>query len=121
MRQTRGKGAEVVITANPVGDTQVQAIEMAKKAGRIALFGGLPHGNSKPGLDSNLIHYRGLSLIGTSTFMPKHNRLALGLIRSGKIPAEKIITHRLPLRDFAEGVRLAVEGEALKVVFDINK
>ncbi len=119
MRLTDGKGAQVVITANPVGITQVQAVEIAAKAGRIALFGGLPHGDSKPGLDTNMIHYRGLSVIGTSTFTPRHNAIALDLIQRGKIPAEKLITHRLSLSEFQEGVRLAVEGEALKVVFEI--
>ena len=92
---------------------------MAKKAGRIALFGGLPHDNSKPGLDSNIIHYIGLHVIGTSTFTPRHNQLSLDMIRRGKIPAEKLISHRLPLSEFSRGVELATQGKALKVVFDI--
>lgn len=117
---TGGKGAEVVITANPVGETQVQAVKMAKKAGRIALFGGLPHGNSTPGIDTNIIHYRALTVIGTTTFAPRHQKQSLDLIKRGLIPAEKFITHRLPLEKFAEGVQLAVEGTALKVVFDID-
>lgn len=120
LKLTRGMGAEVIITANPVGETQVQAIQMAKKAGRIALFGGLPHGNSKPGIDTNIIHYRGLTLIGTTTFAPRHQSHSLDLIKRGLIPAAKFITHRLPLSSFAEGVELAVKGEALKVVYDIN-
>lgn len=113
---TNGKGADVVITANPVGQTQVQALEMAKKGGRVVLFGGLPHNASKPGIDTNLIHYKGLHVIGTTTFAPRHNRLALELLASGRIPGERLVTHVLPLTEFAEGVRLAVEGEALKVV-----
>ena len=118
MDMTKGKGAEVVITANPVGATQVQAVELAKKAGRIAFFGGLPHGKSTPPIDTNLIHYKGLNVIGTSTFMPKHNRIALDLIRRGLIPADKLITHRLSLKEFHKGVELAASGEALKVVFE---
>lgn len=114
---TGGKGADVVITANPVGATQVQALEMAKKGGRIVLFGGLPHGSSKPGIDTNLIHYRGLHLIGTTTFAPRHNRLALLLLASGRIPGEKLVTDILPLTDFNKGLQKAVEGKALKVVF----
>ncbi len=114
---TNGKGADVVITANPVGQTQVQALEMAKKGGRVVLFGGLPHNASKPGIDTNLIHYRGLHVIGTTTFSPRHNRLSLELLASGKIPGDKLVTHVLPLSEFSEGVKLAIEGEALKVVF----
>ncbi|MCX7842007.1 MAG: alcohol dehydrogenase catalytic domain-containing protein [Clostridia bacterium] len=116
-RLTNGKGADVVITANPAGQTQVQAVEMAKKGGRILLFGGLPHDNSKPGIDTNLIHYRGLHLIGTTTFAPRHHLMALSMMASGRIPGEKLVTHVLPLESFAEGVDLAVSGKALKVVY----
>jgi len=117
MKITKGRGADVVITANPVPQTQVQAVEMAKKGGRILLFGGLPVDRSKPGLDTNIIHYRGLHLIGTTTFAPRHHMRALSLLQSGKIPGDKLVTHRLPLKKFAEGVELARAGKALKVVF----
>ncbi|MFA6309207.1 MAG: alcohol dehydrogenase catalytic domain-containing protein [Clostridia bacterium] len=117
MKVTDGKGADVVITANPVGETQVQALLMAKKGGRIVFFGGLPHDKSKPGIDTNLIHYKGLHIIGTTTFAPKHHRMSLQLMASGRIPNDKLVTHVLPLEDFKKGVQLAVEGKALKVVF----
>ncbi|MDD4495607.1 MAG: zinc-binding dehydrogenase [Eubacteriales bacterium] len=116
-RLTDGKGPDVVITANPVGQTQVQAVEMAKKGARIVLFGGLPHDASKPGIDTNLIHYKGLHLIGTTTFAPRHNRLSLQLLESGRIPGDKLVTHVLPLAEFKQGVELATGGTALKVVF----
>ncbi len=117
MKLTNNKGADVVITANPVGETQVQALEMAKKGGRIVFFGGLPHDRSKPGIDTNLIHYKGLHIIGTTTFAPKHHRMSLELMASGRTQNDKLVTHVLPLSDFKKGVRLAAEGKALKVVF----
>lgn len=117
MKITNGSGADVIITANPVPRTQVQAVEMAKKGGRILLFGGLPKDNSKPGIDTNIIHYRGLHLIGTTTFAPRHHLQALSLMEAKKIPGDKLVTHRLPLTDFKEGVRLARRGKALKVVY----
>lgn len=117
MNITNGKGADIIITSNPVGSTQVQAVEMAKKGGRIALFGGLPHDNSKPSIDTNLIHYKGLHLVGTTTFAPRHQLIALELLATGRIPAKELITHILPLDDFEKGVELATKGHALKVVF----
>jgi len=115
-RETGGLGVDVVITANPVGATQVQAMEIARKGGRIVLFGGLPHGNSKPGIDTNLIHYKGLTVIGISTFNLEHYRLALECLTTGVIPAEKIVTHVLPLEEINDALRLAKEGKALKIV-----
>jgi threonine dehydrogenase-like Zn-dependent dehydrogenase len=44
-RWTDGLGADVVVCANPVALTQTQAVEMARRGGRIVLFGGLPKAN----------------------------------------------------------------------------
>lgn len=114
---TDGKGADVVVTATPAPVASVQAVEMARKGGRILIFGGLPKDNSKPDMDLNLIHYHGLHVIGSTTLAPRHQRVALQLIASGRIPADELITHRLPLSEFEKGVDLALEGKALKVVF----
>lgn len=114
---TGGKGASVVIAATPAPSASVQAIEMARKGGRVLQFGGLPKDDSKPGVDMNLIHYNGLHVIGTTTFAPRHNARALELILSGKVPADLLVTHRFPLEDFEEGARLALAGKALKAVF----
>lgn len=114
---TRDYGAEVVITANPVPETQVQAVEMARKGGRILIFGGLPKEKSRPGIDMNLVHYNALHLIGTTIFAPRHNRQAMQLIASGSINADKFISCVLPLEQFEHGARMALEGRARKVVF----
>jgi L-iditol 2-dehydrogenase len=117
MSLTNGKGAEVILVATPASTASVQAVEMAKKGGRVVQFGGLPHNNSKPGIDMNLVHYRSLTLIGTSTFAPSHNKIAMQLVASGLIPVEKLITHVFPLKDFVKGANLALEGKVLKGVY----
>lgn len=114
---TSGYGAEVVITAASAPEIQVQAVEMAKKGGRIMLFGGLPKDKSCPQIDMNIVHYNALHLIGTTIFAPRHNRIAMELVVSGKIDAGKFISHILPLGKFTEGAGLALEGRARKVVF----
>jgi L-iditol 2-dehydrogenase len=115
-RLTRGKGPDVVITATPSPTAQIQAVEMARKGGRVLLFGGLPIDQSKPGVDMNLVHYNALHLIGTTIFAPRHQVLALKLILSGRIPADLLIT-RFPLKDFVSGAQQALEGKLLKAVF----
>lgn len=114
---TDGYGADVVITANADPGTQVQAVEMAKKGGRILLFGGLPADRAMVTINMNTVHYNALELIGTTIFAPRHNQLAMQLIAGGEISAERFITHRFPLEGFNEGARLALEGKARKVVF----
>ncbi len=114
---TKGRGGDVIIDATPSPMASAQAVQMACKGGRVIQFGGLPKENSKPGIDMNVVHYNGLYVIGTTTFAPKHFFIALDLVGSNKIPMEKLVTHILPLVEFERGVRLAMEGKALKVVF----
>jgi len=116
-RLTDGKGADVIITATPAPIATVQAVEMARKAGRILVFGGLPKDNSKPGVDMNIVHYEALQIIGTTAFAPRHQRLALRFLASGRIPGDKLVTHRFPLDDFNQGAMMALEGKVLKAVF----
>lgn len=116
-RLTDGKGADVIVTATPAPIAQVQAVEMARKGGRILLFGGLPKDNSKPGVDMNLVHYNALHLIGTTIFAPRHHRQAVDLVSSGRFPADKLVTHRFALDDFVTGATMALEGKVLKAVF----
>jgi L-iditol 2-dehydrogenase len=114
---TDGKGADVLITATPAPVAQVQAVEMARKGGRILVFGGLPKDDSKPGIDMNIVHYNALHLIGTTIFSPRHYRLALKFVASGRLPVDKLVTHRFPLSEFKKGAMLALEGKVLKAVF----
>ena len=116
LRLTQGKGASVIITANPAPIAQVQAVLMARKGGRILLFGGLPVEQSAPAVDMNLVHYNGLHLIGTTIFAPRHQLIALELLAEGKINTQDLITC-YPLNDFITAAQLALDGKALKEVF----
>ncbi|MEA3334343.1 MAG: alcohol dehydrogenase catalytic domain-containing protein [Chloroflexota bacterium] len=116
-RLTGGKGADVTVTATPAPVAQVQAVELTRKGGRILLFGGLPKDRSKPGVDMNIVHYNALHLIGTTIFAPRHHRLAVQLVESGRFPMDKLVTHRFPLSEFNAGATMALEGKVLKAVF----
>jgi L-iditol 2-dehydrogenase len=107
----------VIVTATPAPVAVVQAVEMARKGGRILVFGGLPKDMCKPGVDMNTVHYNALYLIGTTTFAPRHQRVALRLMASGRIPVDKLVTHRFPLAEFKRGATMALEGKVLKAVF----
>lgn len=113
---TDGLGASVVVVACPSGEAQKDALAMAAKGGRVLFFGGLPKDQSQVLFDSNLIHYRGLHVIGATTFSPKHHQIVLDMFAQEKIHAKDYITHILPLERFAEGIEELSRGEALKVV-----
>jgi L-iditol 2-dehydrogenase len=115
---TDGRGADVVITATGVGQAQEQALEMAARRGRISFFGGLPRGNSTIRFDSNLVHYRELTVVGAYGSAPHHNREALALISRADVPVQDLITHRLPLGEVRTAIDTVTSGEGLKVVIE---
>jgi len=118
LKATNGVGPSVIITANPDPSTQVLAVEIARKGGRILLFGGLPGDKAVPGVNMNTVHYNSLHLIGTTIFAPRHNNMALRLLIKGRISAEKFISHQYKLTDFVEGAQFALEGKVRKAVFN---
>ena len=118
IRLTGGEGADVVITANPAKVTHEQALKMAAIRGRISLFGGLPKDDSIINFDSNVVHYREISVFGAFASARPEYEQALELIASGKVDAKKFISHRLPLEKITEGLELVKEGKAVKVVIN---
>jgi L-iditol 2-dehydrogenase len=107
-----------VITATGVGSAQEQALEMAALRGRISLFGGLPKDDSTIRFDSNLVHYRELSVFGAYGSAPRHNREALRLIADGDVRVDDLITHREALADVHRAIETVIAGTGLKVVVE---
>lgn len=118
LKATDGRGADVVITATAAGIAQEQAIRMAARQGRISFFGGLPKDNPVISCDSNLVHYRELTIVGANGSSPAHNKKALELIASGAVPVSDLITHRLPLEDTLDAFGIVARGEAIKVAIE---
>ena len=118
MELTDGRGASVIITAAPSGKAQEDAIDMAAPQGRVSFFGGLPKDDPFIRCNSNTVHYRELSLIGANGSSPDHNRRALGLIASGAVPVDDLITHRVPLERVQDAIDAVLSGEAIKVVVE---
>jgi len=118
MKLTDGRGADVVITAAASGAAQEQALQMAARLGRISFFGGLPKDNPYISCDSNLIHYRELTVVGANGSSPRHNTEALRLITSGEVEVSDLITHRLPLTEVHQAIDIVARGEAIKVTIE---
>jgi L-iditol 2-dehydrogenase len=118
LKLTNGRGADVVITAAASGKAQEEALLMTARGGRISLFGGLPKDNPTITLDSNLVHYRELTLVGANGSSPAHNKQALELIASGSVPVADLITHRLPLERVLDAFGIVARGEAIKVTVE---
>ena len=113
---TDGRGADIVICANPVPATQTQAVEITRKRGKIMLFGGLPKANHIVSLDGNKIHYNEIEVIGSFSYHTSYHQMALEVLKRGLVPGDKLITARFVLDDANQAFQMAAGGEALKVI-----
>jgi L-iditol 2-dehydrogenase len=118
LKLTDGRGADVVVTAAASGAAQEQALQMAARQGRISFFGGLPKDAPIIACDSNLVHYRELTIVGANGSSPEHNARALQLIASGAVPVADLITDRLPLANVLDGIDIVGRGTAIKVTIE---
>ncbi len=91
-----GRGMDVIITACSAGKAQTDAQSIAAKRARISLFGGLP-GESKGYIDSNLVHYKELSIFGVHASTPRHNETAARLIAKGAFKLNRFTQNTYPL------------------------
>lgn len=115
MKLTNGRGANVVITALSVPSVHTEALEVASKMGRISLFGGIA-GDGKGYLDSNLIHYKELSVHGVHATTADLMREIIENVASGRMNLEKYVTKVFPLNQIEEGFRCIRDENAMKIL-----
>ncbi len=84
LTRTDGRGVDVAIECAGAAETWLQAVQLARKGGRVIWFGGLPGGTSIS-LDAHKIHYGELTLLGTHGGTPLDALRAFELFTSGAI------------------------------------
>jgi L-iditol 2-dehydrogenase len=112
---TDGFGPSVVIVACSAASAQADALDIAGKGARVEFFGGLPKSSPTATLNTNHLHYKELVVTGSYSEKPSDFQAAQALISRGRFPADRIITHRLPLDEITRAFPLMESGEALKV------
>jgi len=118
-QMTAGVGADIVVCANPIAETQAEAVQIVRKRGRVILFGGLPRASPTVTLDSNRIHYGEIEVVGAFSYHPTVHQQALDLIHRKVIDADLLVTHTFGLTEVGKAFEAAAAGEALKVVVTI--
>jgi L-iditol 2-dehydrogenase len=116
--QTGGLGADVVIVAAPAAGPQQQALELARKRGTVCLFASLPADKCMLSINSRIIHYGEINLIGTSDSTPNHVEKAVEIISGGSLKAESLASHTLGLDGIMQAYELMKSGEALRVILE---
>ena len=113
---TNGIGADVVIVAAPAAQPQEEALALCRKHGTVCLFASLPVGREMLTIDSRILHYGELRVIGSSDSRPQHVETAVDLIAQGRLPVAQLASHVMPLDDILSAYQLMESGEVLRVV-----
>jgi L-iditol 2-dehydrogenase len=113
---TGGEGPDgaILTVVNQAILTDVQRV--LRPGGRLNIFAG-PGGDARLLLDFDDLYHRELAMFSTYSSTPATLREAFRLLADGRVKVEPLISHRLPLHAFEEGVRLQREGTAIKVLF----
>jgi len=115
---TNGKGADAVIVACSSADAQKLALDLVGTKGRVCYFGGLPEGIFLDKFDSNIIHYKEVTLTGSFSSSNHHSHIAIGLMENRRISVSKYITHKFTLDEIVKGFNAIMNGEAIKVIIN---
>jgi L-iditol 2-dehydrogenase len=95
-----GAGADVVIEAAGTVDAWERALALVRPGGTVLAFSGLPR-ETRVAIDPYRIHYEEVRLVGSFHHTPRHVRAALAFLASGAVPFERLVTHRVGLKDVA--------------------
>jgi threonine 3-dehydrogenase len=114
---TDGFGADVVIDASGSVEAVGQGFECLRKGGRVALVGlpakplELEIGKAVVFKEAKVVGIHGRKMFETWTQMEN-------LLAAGKLDVLPAITHVLPLSRWKEGIDLASDAAACKVIFE---
>lgn len=114
--RTAGRGADAVILATPGAGPFFSALACVRNGGMLTIFAA--HTGSVP-LDLDTLYQREITVSSTYSSSPAELPLALDLLARRLVRVDGLISHRLPLERFAEGVLLMRERKALKVYYSI--
>ncbi len=110
---TDGYGADVFIEATGYPQAVVNGLEMIRKLGTFVAFGVF---GEKTSADWSIIGDRKELNIHGAHLGPYCYPLAIDYLYRGVVDANAIVTHRLPLSRFAEGMDMLLRGEGIKIM-----
>jgi len=101
-----------MVTA-PGADPLSAALDVLATGGVIHAFAGSPHGAE---VDANVIHYRHLSLVGSTGSALKDYAGAIEAVSSGAIPLARLPATSIDLNELPDALAQRTSGDALKTI-----
>jgi len=102
---TYGLGVDVAIESVGTPQTWMDALSLVKNGGRVLEFGGAPSGTTIE-VETELLHYGELTIMGSFHAAPSDFERALQMIVDRQIDVKPLITRRMRLDDIAEAFEI---------------
>ncbi len=112
-----GLGADAVFDTVGGPGPLANALALGRPGATVVLFAHAPDG-ARADFDLNAMFRREQRVIGAYSGGPREQERVFEMLCAGSLDPTPLVTHVLPLERFGEGVALARERRALKVVFD---
>jgi len=109
---------QLIVEATGNGRALNEVIRIAPKGARIVLLS--TYAGEEVPIYANGVVLKELEILGSMSAIGERWAEAVRLIASGDVPAGKMVTHKMPLSEFAEGFRLIREerDKAVKVILE---
>lgn len=98
------RGFDLVVEAAGAAETTEQAASLARKGGRVLLFGGCAS-DVRVSVDPSRLHYEEINILSSFHHTPHHVRAALDAIASGAIDPKPVLERAVGLDDLADALR----------------
>ena len=100
-------------------EVQAEAVDLLAMHGRVNFFAGLGKAQRIP-VDTNRVHYQGLTLTGTTGSSNSDYAASLRLIGQGRLSLSPLITETFTLDDIEKAMDYAGSGAGMKamILFD---
>jgi threonine dehydrogenase-like Zn-dependent dehydrogenase len=117
--RTGRRGADVVVDCSGIADTFTEALELVRWGGTVIEAGAFVDLGPVPVNPNRDICTRNVCVLGiggetSDGYVPAMAAMAAHL---DELPLRHVVTHRLPLDDAQEAIRLSQSPAAMKVVF----
>jgi threonine dehydrogenase-like Zn-dependent dehydrogenase len=118
-RHLGGRGADVVVDCSGIAATFTEALELVRWGGTVIEAGAFVDLGPVPVNPNRDICTRNVCVLGiggetSEGYVPAMDAMAAHL---DELPLDRVVTHRVPLEDAEEAIRLSEAPEAMKVVF----
>lgn len=122
VRDASGGGVDYAIEATGRPEAMLAAVLSTRARGAAVLI-GIPAEDAVvplPALSMPRMERRVLGSIYGSSKPERDFPATLELYRSGRLPLDRLVSHRLPLDEVTRGFELMRDGSALRVVLDLS-